>query len=539
MTKATEMAKVSAKGSVHLMWGLVASTVISAVGTIFIANLLGPDNYGLYGIALTAPTLIQVFRDWGINTATTKYAAQYNMENNTLKIRSIFVSSLLFELVLGILLTIISFALSGFLAVNFSRPTIAPLIQIASLGILAGALINVGTSAFTGLEQMHLNSIMLIVQSVVKTAVIIGLVLLGLGTTGAVIGYAAATLLAGATGLLLTYTMFKSLPKPPKANPEITATLKMMLKYGIPVSIGIILAGFLAPYYTYVMAFFVKDNAAIGNYNVALNFVVLITFFATPVTTMMFPAFSKLDAVKDRETLKGVFRFSVKYASLIVVPVTFMVIALAQPAIGTVFPNKYTEAPLFFALLSVSYLYTSIGYLSLGSLINGQGYTTFNLYLTIITAGIGFPMGFILISQFGILGLIITSLLAGVPSMLVGLYFIKRKFGVSVDWASSARIMFSSGVTAALTFLLVSQLKFSSPITLAIGVIAFLLIFIFIAVLSRTITSADIANIREIGNALGPLRKPLNAVVDLLERLVRILQFERRKNATDDGLAEV
>ena len=110
-----------------------------------------------------------------------------------------------------------------------------------------------------------------------------------------------------------------------------------MLKYGLPLSIGAILSGFLTQFYSTIMAIFVTDNSLIGNYSVALNFVVLITFFATPVTTMLFPAFSKLDAKKDREVLKNVFQYSVKYAALIVVPVTAMVMALAQPAIGTIF----------------------------------------------------------------------------------------------------------------------------------------------------------------------------------------------------------
>jgi O-antigen/teichoic acid export membrane protein len=55
MTKAAEMGRVSTKGGFHLLWGLVLSTVISAIGTIVIAKLLGPENYGLYAIALTAP----------------------------------------------------------------------------------------------------------------------------------------------------------------------------------------------------------------------------------------------------------------------------------------------------------------------------------------------------------------------------------------------------------------------------------------------------------------------------------------------------
>jgi len=77
------------------------------------------------------------------------------------------------------------------------------------------------------------------------------------------------------------------------------------------------------------------NNAFIGNYNVALNFVVLITFFATPVTTMLFPAFSKLDPEKTKQFL-AIFPVFSKYAAIVVVPAAALVMALSQPAIGTI-----------------------------------------------------------------------------------------------------------------------------------------------------------------------------------------------------------
>ena len=169
MSKATEMARVSAKGGFHLLWGLVLSTLISAVGTIIIARLLGPDNMGLYAIALAAPNLIATFRDWGVTTAMIKYSAEYNSENDVAKVRSVFVSGIAFEIIVGSALSVLSLILSGFLAGFYGRPAIVQLIQIASLFILTGALVNTATAAFTGLEKMHLNSIMLIVQSIVKT----------------------------------------------------------------------------------------------------------------------------------------------------------------------------------------------------------------------------------------------------------------------------------------------------------------------------------------------------------------------------------
>ncbi len=166
-------------------------------------------------------------------------------------------------------------------------------------------------------------------------------------------------------------------------------------------------------------------------------------------------------------------------------PVTAIVIALAQPGIGTIYQNRYAEAPLFLALFSVTYLYTAFGNLSISNLLNGQGFTKFNMNLSLLTVAIGFPTGFLLISHFGVIGLIVTSLTVGLPSLFIGLRFIKKHFGVSVDWASSAKILFSSVITAILTYALISQLAFSNPIRLVIGIIAFVVIFIAATIVTQ------------------------------------------------------
>ncbi|MDR1992404.1 MAG: oligosaccharide flippase family protein [Nitrososphaerota archaeon] len=525
MSKTTDMAKASAKGGIHLFWGLVLSTVISAAGTIVIARLLGPDNMGLYTIAIVAPTMIATFRDWGVNTAIVRYAAQYNSENNISKIRSIFVSGLIFELVFGLALTILSFTLSGFLAnVAFQRPEIVQLIQIASIFILSGALMNAAGAAFIGLERLHLNSIMLVIQSIVKTGLIILLVIFGLGTIGAIIGFSVAVLVAGITGILLLYTLYSSLPKHSDGKLAIGGTIKTLLKYGLPLSVGVILLGFLELFYSLIMAIFVTDNSAIGNYSIAKNFVVLITFFASPVTTMLFPAFSKLDYRKNSQDLKNVFQYSVKYGSLLVVPVAVLVMSLAKPAINTILAG-YSQAPFYLMLLSITYLFPVIGSLSIGNLINSQGDTKYNLKLSILQAAIGFPLSFVLISQFGIVGLIISTLVVVLPGLFLSLGYIKKRYGVSIDWGPSAKILLSSLATGILTYLLITWLPitwlpFSDLFRLIIGVVVFSVVFVLVACFTRTITREDLSSLQTIIDGLGPLRKPLHSVLGIVEKLL-------------------
>jgi O-antigen/teichoic acid export membrane protein len=521
------MAKVSTKGSFHLLWGLVISTVISAIATIFVARLLGSNLYGLYGIVLTTPNLIAVFRDWGINSAMVRYTAQFRSEDRTSEARSIIISGIIFETVLGMALSAISFALSGYLATNiFHRPEITSLIQIASISILAGGLINAATAAFTGIEKMHLNSIMLICQSTIKTIIIIALIILGLGTTGAVLGYTVAMVLAGLIGVALIWTQYRNLPKLSNVKLEIKAYTKLMLAYGTPLSFSAIITNFQGQFYTFLLPiFYLTNNSAIGNYGIANTFVVLIAFFATPITTMLFPAFSKLNPQQDKETLQNVYQFSVKYASLLVVPVAALVMCLAESAVSTLFGKAYSTAPLFLALLAIAYIFPAFGSLSTGNLLISQGKTSLILYLTLITAAIGFPMGYILILHFGVLGLIVTSIVDGIPYTIIGLYWIGKHYELTVNWRSSAKILLSSALAAALTYILIYEIGFSSWIRLIIGSVFFIFVFVAAALLTQTINKIDIENLRGMVSDLGLIGKIFNRVLNIIEKLMETLKL--------------
>jgi O-antigen/teichoic acid export membrane protein len=424
---------------------------------------------------------------------------------------------------MGISLSFLSFFVAGLLAQAFSRPTIAPLIQISSFVILTGALVSTATAAFTGMETMHLNSIMLIIQSILKTILVIALVLLGLGALGAVTGFIVASVFGCLSGIILMWTVYKRIKKTENEKFHIKQTIKTMLKYSLPLSIGFMIGNFATVFYSYILAIFVTNNAPIGNYSVALNFMTLISFFATPITTMLFPAFSKLNATKDRQALKDVFQYSVKYSSLIVLPAAAMSIALANPAVQTLFADKYTQAPLFFGLLSLNYFTTAAGMLSVPSMINGQGYTNYGMKLSILTSVIGIPLSLLLIFKFGVIGLIATVMIAEMPSIFFGLRFIRNKFGITVDWISSLRITFSSAITALITYVFAIEVTSSPAIQLIVGFVSFIFIFIFIAIITQTIKKEDIANLKETVQGLGPLQKPLLIVLNFIEKVFKII----------------
>jgi putative peptidoglycan lipid II flippase len=292
-----------------------------------------------------------------------------------------------------------------------------------------------------------------------------------------------------------------------------------MLKYAIPISLANIIGSFMLQFYFFILPWFV-DNSIIGNYGLSNNFVVLISFFSLPITTMLFPAFSKLDVKRDSETLKNIFQYSVKYASLLVVPVAALVMCLSGPAVATLFGNKYSLAPLFLALSSISYLFTAAGNLSTGNILVSQGQTNLNLKITLLTVVIGFPLGYLLIMLFGVAGLIISSAVAGIPGLLFSLVWVKRNYGLTVDWLSSTKILASSAIAAVLTYLFVGVISFSSLVELLLGVLVYAVVLIGAILFTRALSLTDLKSLRDMTGGLGSLSKIFNAVLDILEKVM-------------------
>jgi O-antigen/teichoic acid export membrane protein len=241
-----------------------------------------------------------------------------------------------------------------------------------------------------------------------------------------------------------------------------------------------------------------------GNYQIALSFAVILTFFVVPLNTILFPAFSKINAKREPETLKSVFKSSVKYAALIVIPTTGAIMALAKPATSTIFGEKYELTPLYLAVYVAIYLYTAFGSLSAGNLINSQGKTEVNLKLTLITAGLGLSFSLLLVPPFGVMGLLSTYLVAGIPSTLLALWWIKKNYTASIDWGASGKILLASTITALSTYIIISQLPQINWIILIIGAIIFLVIYTITAPLLGAITKKDVQYLKEMSKALGP-----------------------------------
>lgn len=546
------MGKSSATGSFHLLIGVVGSSVILAVGTLILAALLPVESYGLYYMAMIPASIINFFRDWGINSAMIQKIASLRAAGKNDEIHDVILSGVVFEVVSGVALALISFAVAYPLAVIISpadAPSLSLYIAIMSISIFAGALTAAASSIFVGFERMKLNSLTSVFQATVKTALGPLLIVLGFGVLGAVYAAAASIFIGGLVSILIVYfALFRPLRQCKVGKCDIKKTLKPLLKYGLPLTVSSIVVGVMPLIFSLSMAVY-ADTWMMGNYSAANNFMVLLTFVSFPVATALFPVFSKLKPETEPSLVKTVFSSSVKYTALILVPATMMIITLATPMVNTLFPQdgimnalfvanaqpKFPFAPIFLALSAAINLFVLVGNISLGTFQTGIGKTNQVMKQSILSLAVGLPLAYFFVGYmaslggpyYAVLGGILGTLIASIPGMAWGLIWLWKHYKVKADLGNSAKIFASAAIASVAAFVFINVLSLPYVVILAVGFFVFMVFYLASAPVLGAVNRTDIENFKAMFSGLGIVSKFLDFPLLFMQKFCKIARSEK------------
>jgi O-antigen/teichoic acid export membrane protein len=357
-------------------------------------------------------------------------------------------------------------------------------------------------------------------------------VLLGYSVLGAVVATAVSTLVGAVAAIIIVYVaLYRPIRAQKVGRCDIGKTLKPMLKYGLPLTVSSIVTGVVPSLFAFIMASNIPDNTIFGNYSAALNFAVLLTFISIPVSTVLFPAFAKLNPKEEPELLKTVFASSVKYTSVLLVPATFAIMVLAVPIVYTLYGTAYALAPLFLAIYVTINLYTLIGNISLATLLTGIGEAKQLMYQSILSLLFTLPLAFWLVPYcsaisptMGIIGGIVGIILSSLPGTIWGLIWIWRHYNTKLDYLNSAKILLASGLAALVTYGFLTVFNVMAIVNLIIGFGVFLVIYLAAAPFVGAVNKADIDNFRSMFSGLGIVSRILAIPLRFMEKSLKIRQ---------------
>lgn len=526
MSELTQIARVSARGGFFLFLGQFSSTIMMALSSILIARLLGPEEYGIYVIVFTIPSLLVVLSDLGISPALTRFSAYYHVKGDHRKVADLIRVAIFFKSAFSLILSLSMLLLSeGIATYILRRPEIGPLLRIASLYLIGDALLSSMNSIFIGLDKMGITSLLLNVQALTRVAVSPLLIIVGLGVIGATLGSGLGYILAATIGaLILLLQIIPTLKKSSSGtcNSNLSQGLKEMISYGTPLYFSVLVGTIFLQFRTILLTLFVS-NSDIGNYGIAMNFDVLMNVLIYPITTSLFPAFSKLNIENNRNEIEKMFKLAVKYAALIIIPASLALSILSADAIDILYGSQYRIASIFLSLYILSYLYAAMGSSVIGPLINGQGYTRTSLKIGIFSAVISISMASILIPLYGVIGLIISLLITPLISTSYALHIVHQKFKLSIEPKDSLKILAASLLSAILVYILAKLINLTSPIwSLGVGGLIYILSFLVLTPILGVISEDDIENLKHATSELPIIRTLAIYILSIEKKILEL-----------------
>lgn len=483
------------------------------MGTILVARFLGDTSYGMIFKALVPVHIAMLFRDIGVGSAITRYTSQLRHEGKGRVAHSILKTGMGINLLTGILLSLIVFFSSGFIASSiYNDDSLKLLIQIASADILGMNLMTTSKAVFAGYERMELHSSMTLIYSVLRSVLSPLLVYYGHGPLGAMVGHTAPIIFTGFLGLAIVIAYFLG-----PTDMGYHEAGQRILNYGWPLFLSGVLGGAMTQIYNFLVTVYAETDM-VGNYSAATNFGVLVQFFTLPIATTLFPLFSKLD-YRSGGTLKTVYQESVKYVSLITIPIVIGMAALSEQIINIVYPG-YGKASWFLTLYSLNFLFIGMGSLGLGNLLNSQDKTGENFRGTIYNVVFSIPLVFILIPRWGVTGLLISQILTK-PGFFRNIWWTWRNMGIAPDWTASAKIYLSAAVAYLSTAILLSHFHHRNSVEFIAGGLLLVVVYAAGIVILGVVDLQDLENLRTLTRGLGPLSPLFNLLLDCLRLFLK------------------
>lgn len=500
---ATEHVKTMAKGAGFFFIGILISKVLTYFYRVFIARYFGPEDYGLFSLALAVLSFAGLFARMGLHSGVVRYIPYYKGKGDNSRIRGTILYSLAVVGAFSIFITglIILFAeeISNKI---FRIPALTEMLIVMSLSLPFLSMFYILNFGFIGFKsiryQVYTEQIFLNITKLI-TVVIFGF--LGFNAIGIAWSYTISIICALFFGAyLFQKRVFPFL----FSNIKAVNTTKELLTYSFPLVLSGVFGGIIISNADTAMIGYFKDSIDVGIYNAALPTAQILGIVTGALTTLFLPIITELYARDKMQELERVYKTTVKWIFFFNFPLLLILLFYPHIIISFLFGKDYSTGSnaLFFLSLGIFLSGLSITHSYILGMLKK---TKIIFYVTVTTASANLPLNWFLIPKIGITGAAIASFLTYFTQYLLLFYFSYRYIKIiPISYSVIKAIMAS--IASFMIFFAISQplLKFGYvQLTLIFLLVGYLSIYSLFLLVSRALDEEDIEILRAIERKSG------------------------------------
>jgi O-antigen/teichoic acid export membrane protein len=485
-------AENAVRSGTFIFSGIAVSSVLTGVASILVARILGPEDFGAYGLALLLPSILSSITGFGIGQALLKYGSNLSAKRNNAGLFTVIKRSYLLRLSIASAAAILGFFFADYFALYvLKRPNLTSMIRVSCIVIVFQALYWISFRSLKSVNRMSLGGLTQASQGVGKAILSIGLVMLGFGVWGAITGHIASYAIGAVLG---TCFILGFIRKQKMKENELGADIPNIVEFlgfGIVIFITSLLSDAIIQYRLILMANSFSDTI-IGNFNAAVNIAVFITGLGNSLIGILFPIVSRISQRLENEQLSQSFNLSLKYMSIAVLPMLAMTMLMSDEITLILYGASYDQSPTYLALLSTIPFLLFLGGGIQESFFYGTGKpllatAIWGVYLILfLLLGPLFMQQFLLVGLIG--GQFISRLVSCIVGLILGKVILKIKYQPGTFLRVGVCVLLSSFL-----MWLVTNLVLTMPlISLLIGAMTFATTYALFLPLAKAIDFADL-----------------------------------------------
>lgn len=401
----------------EIVYNLAAYVVHSVVGRI-----LGPADYGRYGLVVTFTTMIIILIGNGIPTAMSKYLSEV-LEKNPERIEAIKRRTAILQALIIGAVTAIFFLVSPLIATLLHDPSLTRLFQLSSLIIPAFAAASFYHYYLIGLHLFRLQAIVKIIRSFARVGCI-ALAAMYFGLSGAVAGYVLAPLLTFIAVVLIDELYIKQhLRLGERAiGAEFHFPAKTLLSYAGPLTLFLVFYELILTLDLYFVKALLQDDHLTGLYNAAITVGRIPYYLFAALAMIMLPAISKTTAERNGWETTSLIEKSLRLLAFILFPLVTLLSVYANEILHFFYGNRYNGAAAAMQVFAIGVGFLTVFYV-LAFALNGAGLVRIPLRLTFVGFLGMIALNYALIPPFGIVGAALaTTIVSGILMLAILVY---------------------------------------------------------------------------------------------------------------------
>lgn len=405
---------------------LAVSALVHFVLRVFLGRYLGEGGLGLYTLAFTVYSVGMLMGAFGIDTALTKYVAQF--KDDRPRTGTLLTNGLLASLSIGCVMALVLYATGPAIASGFfHKPELAPLLRIVSMALPFIAMEKAVLGYWNGLREMRLYAAINIAQNVLIVGLTVVLALAGYGLEGAAWGLVLPVVAVGLASVLLVRG---SLVRP--ALSSAAAAARLLLAFGafVVLANGI---GFLQTYTDSVLIGRFMESEDVGVYAAAVTLSQAILLPAQALQMITGPTMSTLWGEGSRTGIQKVMNDTLKLTAALIIPVALAVILAAPDLLDFVFGPEYVRSTGALRILMMGSGVLAI-WASVSSALSSTAYVRVIFILSSLSWVANVVLNLVLIPVLGITGSATATATAMFLGVLLQVYFTQRLVGIRLEW---------------------------------------------------------------------------------------------------------